>query len=141
MVDAGDHIRAVGWLSADHPYDQGEIPSETLVRIREFANLWGESTDALGWGVLMGTHTCEFCRRARRTGNFGVPQADLLYVAPELLPHYVEQHGYRPPAEFLAAVMLSPLPGTPEYRTAAEPFARLREQLRQHPQVILSDLT
>ena len=27
-----------------------------------------------------------------------------------------------PPAEFIAAVLASPLPGTPQYRTAVEPF-------------------
>jgi hypothetical protein len=48
-------------------------------------------------------------------GNFGVPSGDLLFVAPEMVVHYIEQHGYRPPAEFVAAVFRSPLPDTEDY--------------------------
>ena len=41
------------------------------------------------------------------------------------MAHYVRVHRYRPPAEFVAAGMASPLPDTTEYRPLAEPFARL----------------
>jgi hypothetical protein len=39
-----------------------------------------------------------------------------------LIAHYVEQHRYAPPAEFIAALMASPLPGTREYVDAVAPF-------------------
>jgi hypothetical protein len=45
-----------------------------------------------------------------------------------MIGHYVEQHGYAPPAAFIAAVAGSPLPGTDEYARLAEPFSRLHEQ-------------
>jgi hypothetical protein len=51
-----------------------------------------------------------------------VPGGDLLFVAPEMVMHYIEQHGYRPPAEFVAAVLRSPLPDTEEYQIIMEPF-------------------
>lgn len=134
MIDAGDHVRAVGWLSAKHPYTPGEVPAEFLTRLREFAKRWGDSTEAIGWGIFMGPHCCELCGRFMAGGNFGVPWGGLLFAAPDMLPHYVEAHGYRPPDEFITAVMESPLPGSAEYTAAVEPFRRLHEQYqeRQH---------
>ena len=32
-----DHVRAVGWLSAKHAFIEGEVPTEFLARLREFA--------------------------------------------------------------------------------------------------------
>jgi hypothetical protein len=51
-----------------------------------------------------------------------------------MLPHYIEAHGYRPPDEFVTAVMESPSPRTKKYTKAVEPFRRLHEQYqeRQH---------
>jgi hypothetical protein len=52
----------------------------------------------------------------------GVPSGELLYVAPDMVVHYIEEIGYRPPAEFLEAVLHSPLPDTEEYQLITEPF-------------------
>jgi hypothetical protein len=128
QADCGDHVRAVGWLSAAQPFPLGDVPTECLDRLLVFANQWHASVKALGWGVAMGWHDCEFCSGSAATGNFGVPRRDLLYVAPEMLPHYVEVHHYRPPDQFLVALMESPLPGSAEYRSVVEPFRRLHEQ-------------
>jgi hypothetical protein len=127
MIDAGEHVRAVGWLSAEHPFTQGDVPAEFLARLKEFAKRWGDSTEALGWPIAAGLHCCELCDRFMASGNFGVPSGGLLFVAPEMLPHTIEAHGYRPPDEFIAAVMLAPLPATDEYWATVEPFRRLHE--------------
>jgi hypothetical protein len=116
-------VLAVGWLHPDHPYARGESSPEFLKRLKVFARLWGKSVQALGWGVAMGYHTCEFCGQAWGSGTFGVPDGGRLFFVPELIPHYVEAHGYAPLAEFVAAVLASPLPGTPEYGTAVRGFA------------------
>jgi hypothetical protein len=52
--------------------------------------------------------------------------------------HYIEAHGYQPPAEFIAAVLRSPLPDSEDYQVLTEPFwqlhhARYEELMRQHP--------
>jgi hypothetical protein len=129
MVASGDHVRAVAWLHHEHPYPQGEVSPEFLERLKQFAGRWGESTWALGWGCFRGLHTCEFCRKIRACGNFGVPSGDVLFMAPEMIVHYVEQHRYLPPTEFVTAVLGSPLPGTEEYRLAVERFPGGREVL------------
>ena len=51
-----------------------------------------------------GCHSCDFCGKALGFGSFGVPAGDKLYYAPDMIAHYVEQHDYDPPAEFIAAV-------------------------------------
>ncbi len=122
MVASGDHVRAVGWLHPDHPYTKGEVSSEFLSSLKEFTARSGQSAEALYFGAFGGIHTCEFCDQAHGINNSGVPSGDLLFVAPEMVVHYIEKHGYRPPAEFIAAVLRSPLPDTEEYQVLTEPF-------------------
>jgi hypothetical protein len=129
LVASGDHVRAIGWLHPDHAYTKGEVPAEFLTRLKEFAARSGHSATALYFGASGGFHTCEFCGRAHGIGNFGVPSGDLLFVAPEMVVHYIEQHGYRPPAEFVAAVIRSPLPDTEDYQVLTEPFWHLHKEL------------
>lgn len=119
---SGKHVRAIGWLHPDHDFTRGEVSGEFLTRLREFAAQSGASSEALWFGASGGLHSCEFCGRAHTCGNFGVPSGDLLFVAPEMIVHYVEAHSYRPPDEFIAAVMRSPLPKTEEYQIITEPF-------------------
>ncbi len=106
MIDAGDHVRAVGWLSRKHRFTKGNVPAEFRARLREFAAKWDQSADALGWGIFKGLHRCELCllRRFTASGNFGVPYGDLLFAVPEMISHYVEVHHYHPPVEFIAGV-------------------------------------
>jgi hypothetical protein len=70
------------------------------------------------WPVAGGLHTCEFCGFFKASGNIGVPAENLLYVAPEMVAHYVDLHGYLPPPEFIEAVMRCPSQGSPEYADA-----------------------
>ena len=128
MVADGEHVRAIGWLSPRHAFTKGEVPAEFLSRLQDFAKDCFESTEALGWGIFLGVHCCDFCGQSMAGGNFGVPQGEVLFVCPEMLPHYIEAHGYRPPDEFIAAVLASPLPATAEYGTLVEPFRRLHER-------------
>jgi hypothetical protein len=131
QVDGGEHVRAVGWLSAQQPFPVGAVPTGLLDRLWEFAAKSNDSIDALGWGIAMGWHDCELCKGCSGTRNFGVPYGELLFVAPEMLPHYVEVHRYLPPAEFMSALMEAPLPGTDEYQALVVPFRRLHELYRE----------
>jgi hypothetical protein len=127
LVATGDHVRAVGWLSSDHPFTRGNVPAEFSARLREFVRLAGDSADALYFPVFAGFHTCELCDEFHDNRNFGVPAGEPLYVAPGMVAHYVERHGYCPPPEFITAVMASPLPGTSEYQAVAE-FRRRHQE-------------
>lgn len=128
MVAVGEHVRAIGWLDPKHPYPTGDVPSEFLSRLKEFVARCSQSADALYFGGFGGFHTCEFCDKAHGIGNFGVPSGDLLFVAPEMVVHYIQQHGYSPPTEFVAAVLGSPLPDTEEYQVLTEPFWHIHKE-------------
>lgn len=112
-LESGDV--AVGWLHPDHLFSQGDTAPEFLAKLKEFVSRCRASAAALGLGAAGGYHTCEFCGQAHGSANFGVPAGDRLYFSPEMIVHYVEVHRYAPPAEFIAAIMASPLPGTREY--------------------------
>jgi hypothetical protein len=124
-----DNVRAIGWLEPGHPYTEGTVPAEFLARLRDFASRSVEPTAAAGFILFGCSYTCKFCGRAQGRFNFGVPAGDLLFVAPELVVHHIEAHGYAPPQQFIDAVMTAPLPGTPEYCAAVERFRKHREWL------------
>lgn len=140
MIGEGDHLRAIGWLSDQHPFPVGDTPPEFLVRLKEFCHNWGNGQDSLKWAIFFGPHKCELCRNYMAVGNIGVPGMGVLFAAPEMVAHYVEAHRYSPPPEFIAAVLSAPLPGTPEYHEAVSvfpevelPFAKKRGRMtKQH---------
>jgi hypothetical protein len=114
---------AVGWLHPDHDFSRGETPPEFLAKLKRLVATRSDSIKALHWGAKGGFHSCEFCGGAHASGTFGVPHgADLFYV-PEMIAHYVEEHEYQPPADFVAAVLACPIPGTKAYAAAVERFA------------------
>ena len=129
MIAEGEHVRAVGWLSDQHPFPVGDTSLEFLTRLKEFCARWQDGLDPLAWGVFMGSHRCELCHGFMASGNIGVPVSDVLYAAPEMVAHYVEEHRYSPPAEFTAAVLSAPLPGSEEYAAAVAKFRAVK--LRQ----------
>ena len=128
MVAIGDHVRAIGWLSSDQPYPKSGVPPAFVARLRQFVRLASQSAATLSFPAFGGFHTCELCEQVHDCQNLGVPAGPLLYIAPAMIGHYVEQHEYCPPAEFVAAVMASPLPDTVEYAAAVEEFGQLHKR-------------
>jgi hypothetical protein len=125
QIASGPHVRAVGWLDAAHPFPKGVAAPEVLAKVQAFARAWGESVRALGWPMMAGRHTCDLCGRARASGNFAVPHGAVLFVCPEMIAHYIADHGYLPPTEFQQALMAAETPGTPAYARSVAPFAEV----------------
>jgi hypothetical protein len=122
QVDGGAHVRAIGWLSRDRPFATGDVPSEFSARLRSLCAASSVAARALRWPAAGGLHECEFCGDYSSAGNLGVPAGELLFVAPQMVAHYVDHHHYEPPASFLSAVMSCPEPGTEAFRLAIAPF-------------------
>lgn len=128
----------IGWLHPDHSYNIGDVPKEFPVRLWEFCRYSSV--------VCRGFHRCEFCSpsdyvhidmlkphpegplKVERDGctirlGFGeifvVGKNGLVYYAPNLIYHYVLEHQYLPPQEFIDAVLDGPLPTSNEYLTIA----------------------
>lgn len=124
-------LLAAGWLSADHPFDQGPIgdPShQELFCDRLFAACRSNIV-----AKMRGYHICEFCgeevvRDQTHPSGWRVPDirveersglkvwvgngevrvtepSGIRWTAPTLIYHYVVAHGYRPPHGFVEGVL------------------------------------
>ena len=117
----GDFVRSVGWLEAGHPYQRGPVPDEFLVSLKRHV------AEAYQFALSVGVHHCSLCPEGKAQAgklNLMIPTSRLLYVAPELIVHYIEDHGYQPPQEFIEAVLACPEQESEEYMKLLEPFER-----------------
>jgi|SRR5580700_3063774 hypothetical protein len=104
----------VGWLSRWHSYPRGNVPEEVLAAIFALCQKPVNKT--------RGFHPCEFCssktmgtvverdgiRQTLGSAEIRVIGPDgLVYAAPDLIYHYMRDHAYLPPKEFLEAAALS----------------------------------
>ncbi|XYH97325.1 hypothetical protein ACMHYB_57805 [Sorangium sp. So ce1128] len=111
-----DILRAVGWHEPSHPFATGSVPESFFgALVRLLSDPWQPFAAA-------GHHSCPYCRftggpaELRFDGatihvgvnNLFVPADNEVYVAPSLIAHYVDAHGYSPPPVFQAAVLSCP---------------------------------
>lgn len=120
-----EDAKNIGWLDSDYPYDIGEVSSM-------FINyLWNYLEYPVN--VCRGFHTCNLCAQPsrgipvvennnewRKVGYYEIrvlSNKGIVYAAPSMIWHYVVHHGYRPPQEFIDAVLSSNIaPGSKEYK-------------------------
>jgi len=96
-------IRAIGWLGGNLPcfadgIERADLPADLLPAIRYF------SKEAYHEDWELGAHTCELCGAEEFHGEFWLSKGQVCYVAPVALEHYISEHGYRPPQEFIDAL-------------------------------------
>jgi len=109
---AADSLRAVGWLQRDRWYPVGEIDAEVFAKLVELAR---DPWQPVG---TAGAHPCDLCRyepEASGSANLFVPGDCILYVCPVLITHYMNAHGYAPPAAFCRAVLACPARRSMDY--------------------------
>lgn len=98
-LEHSGHLLAVGWLDRSHDYPTGQMQEADFSHIeRLLQNPFQPVTP-------MGLHTCNLCQFAGPKGlrNIFIPDAGDILVAPELILHYIDCHGYRPPDRFVHA--------------------------------------
>lgn len=113
----------IGWLDKDHLFEQGDVPDAFIEKLWKYLRYPVR--------VCRGFHVCDLCENPER----GVPIAEFkgkrrevgyyeirvwgkagsVYAAPSLIFHYILQHGYKPPQEFIDAVMESEEADSDEY--------------------------
>lgn len=113
-------VRNVGWLSFDYPFTTGDAPEDLSERLLHLCATQLLQNPSLH---LMGFHTCEFCLDPQPAVRVEVPGRgwislgsdeirvvgrDYAYAAPNLIYHYVTEHRYQPPDDFIAAVLEPP---------------------------------
>jgi len=89
--------RSVGWLGATVP-TSGLVDPGILAALRHYAS-WARVED--GW---VGVHTCEICNAFCSNGEFWIIWSGIRYVLPQMTLHYITEHGYKPPEQFLKHV-------------------------------------
>ena len=102
----------IGWLEKGHEYPTGETDVAVIDKLKVLTELQrAPKIQTLGF------HPCDFCNNGfihmlcvEREIPLGsaallIPSAhDVVYTTPDLIIHYIEEHGYRPPDEFIEAV-------------------------------------
>lgn len=136
-VAGGSILTAVGWLEGDQLYARGDTPADVVEKLDRICS---RKLSVVG---VLGIHECTLCppedlergvQPEAGVNNLIIPGDNTTYVFPELIIHYIRDHGYAPPAEFCAAVRRSPEPETDAYLEAvAQCRARLSmERKRLH---------
>jgi hypothetical protein len=114
----------VGWLDGAHPYPKGPVAPDLIAKMKLLATKPVE--------LYRGKHLCEICVEptgitktfvpdkgklidptcswmkwaSERMGNgeIRVTYGGVTLAAPVLIVHYIEEHAYLPPAQFLRAI-------------------------------------
>jgi len=96
------YLKSIGWLGAGHEFTTGDPPADLVALLEE------QLKDHWCCFACAGRHGCEFCQAEGRehldSRNFIIPGKTTAYLAPGMILHYVQQHRYLPPAEFIEAL-------------------------------------
>ena len=119
-----DNLAAVGWLSKDHPMTTGPVSIDFFEKLCTLLmHAWQPFISA-------GTHECDLCQfsgtanarykdysiKSAATQNLFIPFSGKIYIAPESIAHYINAHYYKPPQEFIAAVIECPPMNSMDYK-------------------------
>jgi len=112
----------VGWLERGHDYTRGVVDEAVIRRLTEFRD---RNWEPFGY---CGFHNCDICEDSpERTAlhadawggaNLHVPRGRDVFVAPELILHYIRVHQYCPPPVFCDALMACPDMGSDAFFAA-----------------------
>jgi hypothetical protein len=106
---------AVGWLERGRRYAEGAVAPDVFSKLETLLD------DPWQPALTAGAHGCDLCAyrpEARGKNNVFIPGQGRVYVAPELILHYMNAHGYQPPLEFCEAVLACPPMRSSDYRRA-----------------------
>lgn len=113
--------RNVGWIDTEHEFNVGAVDQDVLSKI------WAHTRISVI--QTRGIHMCSFCSpetavvERNSVDNFLLGSAEIrvllpsggVYSAPDLLFHYIREHSYRPPDQFLTDLAICVDPGSQEY--------------------------
>jgi len=94
----------IGWLERDYHFSTGETPTAFAEKLLDLCDN--------SIYRIRSNYVCDLCTKldsqAIVEAEIWVPgKENKIYVAPSLIYHYVTEHQYRPPDEFIEAVQLA----------------------------------
>lgn len=125
----------VGWLGANHAFSTEQSNENVLDALWQYCLILALPTRGLHLCELCAAPSSAFARHGTRlllgSGEIRVfgTNGDV-FAAPNLIYHYVSDHHYRPPGEFLQAVEGGASPASEEYRGSLN---RLGIRWRENP--------
>jgi hypothetical protein len=138
----------VGWLAPHHEFPRGPIDESHIEMLWSLCRVTVVDT--------RGIHRCELCSRdtvpstylhrdeRRRLGTGEIrafSPSGMTFAAPDLVFHYVRDHGYLPPRAFLLALEATSRPDLNEYTSRLDTLAlpwKLNPLLTEEPRSILA---
>jgi hypothetical protein len=140
-----DAVKSVGWLQGDYP--KGETDPKLVEILETYPTK----------NLCRGFHRCEYCENEKiATGNgeiWTIGKDGQVYASPKMIIHYIKDHNYLPPQEYIDSVLNGVDPNRDEeaYEKAIEDVIKTRvarkspssgENLRKiHEQRMVDDLT
>jgi hypothetical protein len=116
LRDALVNVKNVGWLNGAEEFSSGTVEPHLLNRLKQ-AFVGVGKFDAEAVLIRGAQHRCEICGASPGVVEVGgkkkylgaseiwIPAGrDVYYAAPSLVIHYIEEHQYLPPAEFIDAI-------------------------------------
>jgi len=101
----GPAMFRMGWLERGQPFPTGRVPAPTVEKLRVLC--------AEPVALTRGFHCCDLCNaKDPELGNGEIHVSldeETMFVAPQMILHYIEAHDYCPHEDFLRAVNESPL--------------------------------
>lgn len=110
---------SIGWLDSDHPFRTGPVSSTFIAKLRWIVTTRNEVFDA-HCNEMRAIQPCLLCNRqidlqlsdgthyVMGMSEIWIPKndrCDRWFACPSLILHYIEDHQYCPPAEFIDAVI------------------------------------
>jgi len=113
-------LLAVGWLEQERPFSIGPPPDGLAQKL---TTLIAQMRHTFSQEKFRGVKTCSLCEFNGRISpgpiwsqeNLFVPGKSEIYLAPGGIVHYVEEHSYLPPVQFVQAVLSCPPCDTRDY--------------------------
>lgn len=114
-------VRCVGWLHGDNEFIVGTVPSSFLPRLKELVVSSDKGIFSIEVNQVRGFHSCPVCGKKPVTVIDGEGKSLLLgsaelwvpdnategsyFATSDLIIHYVLDHHYQPPQEFIDSVL------------------------------------
>ncbi|HEY9059583.1 MAG TPA: hypothetical protein VIO64_03625 [Pseudobacteroides sp.] len=126
-----ENSKNVGWLDVAHPFPKGKVSEDFINKLWVYLKV-----DLM---IMRGFHVCNLCHdphngifiasRNDESLKLGFAEirvlsedSNVVYAAPDLIYHYILDHSYKPPEEFVKAVLKGPKPGSIEYEKFLSTF-------------------
>jgi hypothetical protein len=113
-------LLAIGWLEHPHEFAKGAVSNGLVSILHEMAV---RARALYSHYYFRGVNRCSVCVAAGSVSpgpiwsqeNLFVPGRNVVYLSPGGVCHYVDVHSYRPPQEYVDAVLSCPAYGSGAY--------------------------